>query len=73
MNAAEFETELDTDLDDDVVWGAKAIGEVINQPPRKTSYLLEKGVLPAGKINNRWVSSKKRLRKQIAAVISGTA
>jgi len=46
----------------DVVWGAANIGRVINRPPRQTFYLLEKGLLPARKIGDAWVSTRTELR-----------
>ena len=45
----------------DLVWGAKAIGQIINKPQRATFYLLESGALPARKIGSQWVASRRRL------------
>lgn len=39
----------------DLIWGAHAIGKVIGRSTRSTFGLLEKGMLPARKINGRWV------------------
>ena len=47
----------------DLIWGAKAIGEYINANPRQTYYYLETGKLPAQKIGNLWVASRKALRR----------
>ena len=52
------------------VWGAEAIGAVIGKPERATFHMLESGLLPAKKIGNRWVSSRKRL---LAAVTGDEA
>ena len=41
----------------DIVWGAAAIGRVINRSPRQTFWLLETGEIPARKINNLWSAS----------------
>lgn len=41
----------------DIVWGAAAIGRVINRSPRQTFWLLETGAIPARKINNLWSAS----------------
>jgi hypothetical protein len=58
-------------IDNDApVWGAEAIGEVIGKPARAAFHLLENGLLPAKKIGNRWVSSRKRL---LAAVTGDEA
>jgi hypothetical protein len=51
------------------VWGAEAIGRVINRPARQTFHLLESGALPAKKIGGRWTAIPRRL----LAAISGEA
>ncbi len=52
-----------TDLNNlDLVWGAAEIGKVISANPRRTWYLLEKGMLPARKVGAQWVASRNRLR-----------
>jgi hypothetical protein len=43
------------------VWGAEKIGEILDTSPRQTFYLLEKGLVPARKIGNRWQSTEKEL------------
>jgi hypothetical protein len=45
----------------DLVWGAKAIGEVIGKNERVTFGLLESGLLPAKQIGRRWVASRGKL------------
>jgi hypothetical protein len=55
--------------DDDIVWGAKAIAEVINRDLRATFHLLESGALPANKVLGRWCGSRARLR----AFVTGEA
>jgi len=47
------------------IWGAEAIGQVINLPPSKTYWALEQGYLPGRKVGKKWVSTKRQL---IAAV-----
>lgn len=47
----------------DQVWGAEAIGEVINRTARQTWYLLEKGHLPAKKAGGVWTASGSELRR----------
>lgn len=49
----------------DLIWGAKAIGECINANPRQTYYYLETGKLPAKKVGNLWVASRKALRRRL--------
>lgn len=45
----------------DLLWGASAIAEVIGRTPRSTFDMLEKGQLPAKKVNGRWVVEHSRL------------
>jgi hypothetical protein len=47
------------------VWGAAAIGRVINREARPTFHMLENGQLPAEKIGGRWVSTPRRLLGRI--------
>ena len=47
----------------DVVWGADAIGKLIQATPRKTYGLLEAGALPARKVGKQWVASRSTLEK----------
>lgn len=37
---------LDDNSDDQIVWGARKIGRVINRNERQTRHLIAKGVLP---------------------------
>jgi hypothetical protein len=50
----------------DIVWGASAIGRVINRSPRQTFWLLENGAIPAQKIGNLWSASRARLLEHCA-------
>ena len=54
--------------DSDVVWGAANIGRVINANPRRTFYLLEKGLIPARKIGDTWVTTRAELLAAIRGV-----
>jgi hypothetical protein len=53
-----------TDLDRPV-WGAKAIGKVINKSEKAAFYLLTKGYLPAEKVGESWVSTPRKLLQGI--------
>jgi hypothetical protein len=44
------------------IWGAQAIGEVVNLPASKTYWALEQGYLPGRKVGKKWVSTKRQLR-----------
>jgi hypothetical protein len=46
----------------DNIWGAKAIAPVVGRTERQTFYLLEKGLIPAKKIGNTWVASRRQLQ-----------
>jgi hypothetical protein len=50
--------------DDDMpIWGAEAIGVVLNRRPRQAYHLLEAGMVPgAKKIGGTWMSTKRKLR-----------
>jgi hypothetical protein len=50
----------------DVVWGAEGIGEVINRSPRQVFYLLKEERLPAKKIGDSWVASRRRLLEHVS-------
>jgi hypothetical protein len=52
-----------------VVWGGKAIGSFIGRPPRRTFYMLERGLIPARKVGGIWVSTEGELE----ALVMGRA
>jgi hypothetical protein len=60
-----------TDLSDDLVWGAEAIAEALNQKVRPVYYKLERGLIPAGKIGDQWVASRRTLREHFTRITSG--
>jgi hypothetical protein len=45
----------------DLIWEASAIAKFIGRSTRQTFCMLEKGVLPAKKVNGRWVASRQKL------------
>ncbi len=51
-----------SDDDDQPIWGAEAIGKVINRPASATWHLLNQGALPATKVGGRWCSTRRLLR-----------
>jgi hypothetical protein len=53
--------------------GVAAIAEFIGEPRRRTNYLLERGIIPAGKLGNRWVAFKRRLTEHYQTLTSGRA
>lgn len=54
----------------DLVWGAAAIGAVINRTPKQTFHLLENNQLPARKSGGKWVASRRLLRDHFEAGFS---
>lgn len=45
----------------DLIWGASAIAKIIGRTDRQTFGMLEKGQLPAKKVNGRWVAERSQL------------
>jgi hypothetical protein len=56
----------DTREDPPVVWGARAIGEIIGRTEREAYYLLEAGHLPAVRVGKKWCAIPSRLRAVLA-------
>lgn len=46
---------------DDPIWEVKNIANVIKRSERQTFHLLSSGQLPAKKVGERWVASKRKL------------
>jgi hypothetical protein len=46
---------------DEVLWGARAIGKAVNRSQRQAFELLEKRILPGRKVGKLWVSTKRQL------------
>jgi hypothetical protein len=44
-----------------LVWGARAIGEVIGRSEKQVSYLLERRLLPVRKVGKQWVADRDAL------------
>ena len=49
------------DPDPDLIWGGSAIAKAIGRTDRQTFNMLEKGLLPAKKVGERWVASRAKL------------
>lgn len=45
----------------DLIWGAEEIGKAIGRSTRATFDMLDKGQLPAKKVNGRWVVARDKL------------
>jgi hypothetical protein len=59
---------MTTELADDLIWGAEAIAETLNQKLRPIYYQLENGLIPAGKVGEKWVASRSALREHFAKI-----
>jgi len=54
-----------TSLADDLLWGAAAIADELGLNRRKVFYYLERGTLPARKVGELWVASRRQLRAHL--------
>ncbi len=66
-------TDQSNSVASDKLEGVAAIANEIGSTPRRTHYLLEKRMIPAGKIGGIWIASKQRLREHYAKLTSGQA
>jgi hypothetical protein len=46
---------------DALIWECKAIAKVVGLSARQTFYLLQRGYLPATKVGQKWVTTRRRL------------
>lgn len=51
----------------DLIWGAEDIGREIGGPTKKVFCLLERGHIPAKKVDGLWVASRATLREYLCA------
>ena len=69
--AVQHEQVREHDDDLGIVWGAEAIGRVINQTPRQTHYMLSRGLIKAARqCGGRWYADKAGLRAQFCIKVS---
>jgi hypothetical protein len=60
-------TEKNSDnLAADLLWGGKEISDFLGVPPRKAYWMLEQKLIPARKIGDKWVASRRALREHLA-------
>lgn len=57
----------------ELIWGAEAIGRALGLSERSAFRLLEKGRIPARKIDCRWVTSHSALRRHFADLLDTEA
>jgi hypothetical protein len=59
------------DLGADLIWNAQGIAKELRLPLRRVLHLIDRKVLPTGKIGGRIVASRKRLRAFVENAVSG--
>ena len=67
------ETNPSDTIADDMLQGVRAIARFTGNPERRTHYLLERGLLPAGQVGRLWIASKRTLRQYHERITSGGA
>ena len=60
-------------LGTDVLRGVRPIAAFIGETERRTFYLLEKGLIPAGKQGANWIASRRVLTQHYARLTGGEA
>jgi hypothetical protein len=58
---------------DDLMNGAEEIGQFMGESPRRTYYLLERGLIPGFKLGSKWQARKSTLIKYIEKLEEGAA
>jgi hypothetical protein len=58
---------------DDRLRGVSKIAEFLGESRRRTYYLLEKALIPAGKEGEQWIASRQALREFHTRVTRGSA
>jgi hypothetical protein len=58
---------------EDALRGIKRIAAFIDEPERRTQYLLETKRIPAGKLGRLWIASKRQLHEHYRRLTSGQA
>jgi hypothetical protein len=72
-NTATDRAARDEGLAADILRGVRAISEFTGESERRTVYLLERGLLPCGKVGAIWVASKRKLRDHYDRLTGGQA
>jgi hypothetical protein len=61
------------DVGSDRLRGVKQIAQFLNEDERRVSYLIERGIIPAGREGSAIVASKARLRRYHTEITGGEA
>ncbi len=57
-------TKPDDRIAEDLLDGAGAYADFLGLPVRRVYELLERGLLPGGKLGHKWIGSKSRVRRR---------
>jgi hypothetical protein len=60
-------------LANDKLSGVQAIADEIGESRRRTYYLLERGLIPGGKLGATWIASRRTLREHYACLTGAAA
>jgi hypothetical protein len=69
MSAEDHSPEVD---DLGLLWGAPAIAAELGVEPRNVYWLLKKKLIPATKVGDQWVASRRGLRACFAEALTET-
>jgi hypothetical protein len=58
-------------IGDDLLIGQSQVAAELGVTPRAALHLLERGLIPSGRLGGRYVVSKRRLRKHFEAIAAG--
>jgi hypothetical protein len=61
---AENEQKVRTS-DDEILWGAAAIGEAINRDRRSTYHLIYRGLIDVTQVGSSYISTRRRLNRSL--------
>src|SRR5687768_11927613 len=61
-NTADMAGPTAPTLADDLLMGVVAIAAELGERPRRTEYLLQRGLIPGRRVGRRWYSSRSALR-----------
>jgi hypothetical protein len=55
----------------DIVWGAQAIGQIINRTERQARHLLDSGAIKSARmVDGRWCASRSALLRELVGATS---
>jgi len=64
-------SQEDVTIADDILQGADAIAEFLGVTPRRAKYLIERRLIPCGKLGGRCLASRERLTEHLRGIAAG--